>query len=88
VHKNTKEPVRRFGNTYIRFREAASPVIRSSRNTPVLLKLFPKNLNPTPLLVLLLLKEYLDKDYRDIVELRDPLITPLDLNWVPHSRGS
>jgi hypothetical protein len=74
-------------NQYIRFVEVASGLIRNSRIPLYSSKFSKKTYNQHQLLILILLKEYLSEDYRDIVELTD-LMTEIkfkiDLESVPH----
>ncbi|OPY35401.1 MAG: hypothetical protein A4E35_01750 [Methanoregula sp. PtaU1.Bin051] len=56
-------------NRYISFVELSSGVIRNSRIPLYSSKFSKRTYNQHQLLILLLLKEYMSEDYRDIVEL-------------------
>jgi len=74
-------------NRYIRFVELSSGLIRDSRIPLFSSKFSPKTYTRHQLLILLLLKEYLSKDYRDTVELTeimDSLREKIRLAEVPH----
>ena len=74
-------------NRYIRFVELSSGLIRDSRIPLFSSKFSPKTYTQHQLLILLLLKEYLSKDYRDTVELTeimDSLGEKIRLDEVPH----
>jgi calcineurin-like phosphoesterase family protein len=74
-------------NRYIRFVELSSGLIRDSRIPLYASKFSKKTYTQHQLLTLLLLKEYLAEDYRDIVELTeimDSLRQKINLDEVPH----
>jgi hypothetical protein len=74
-------------NRYIRFVELSSGLIRDSRIPLFSSKFSRKTYTQHQLLVLLLLKEYLSEDYRDITELAEIMGTlrqKIHLNEVPH----
>jgi len=74
-------------NKYIRFVDIASQVIKESRIPLYSCKFSKKTYTQHQLLILLLLKEYLGEDYRDIVELTeimDALRERINLDEVPH----
>lgn len=83
----TKGPLVRLSNKYIRFIEAAVPIIQNSRIPLYSCKYSKKVYTQHQLLVLLLFKEYLREDYRDIVEMVDLMTSVreiLELETVPH----
>jgi hypothetical protein len=74
-------------NRYIRFVELSSGLIKDSRIPLFSSKFSKKTYTQYQLLILLILKEYLSKDYRDTVELTeimDSLREKIHLNEVPH----
>ena len=74
-------------NRYIRFVELSSGLIRDSRIPCFSSKFSPKTYTQHQLLILLLLKEYLSEDYRDIVELTEIMNSvreKIHLDEVPH----
>lgn len=74
-------------NKDIRFVELATQVIRESRIPLYSCKYSKKKYNQHQLLLLILLKEYIGEDYRDIVELLDlmeELKGRIQLSEVPH----
>jgi hypothetical protein len=74
-------------NRYIRFVELSSGLIKDSRIPLYSSKYSKKTYTQHPLLVLLLLKEYLSEDYRDTIELTgimDSLREKINLDEVPH----
>jgi hypothetical protein len=82
-----KEPKKRTRNKYIRFIEAALPVVRSSRIPLYSCKYSKRVYTQHQLLVLILLKEYLGEDYRnfvELVELMDDLGEILELEQIPY----
>lgn len=82
-----KEPLLRSSNKYIRFLEAAYPLVQSSRISRYSCKYSRRTYTQHQLVVLLLLKEYLGEDYRDMTELLElmpPIQEHLDLQQVPH----
>lgn len=82
-----KGPIVRLSNNYIRFVEVAVPIIQNSRIPLYSGKYSKKVYTQHQLLTLLLFKEFLQEDNRDIVELVD-LMTPmrdaLELEKVPY----
>lgn len=75
-------------NRHIRFVESSSWLIRDSRIPLFSSELSKRTYTQHQLLVLLLLKEYLSEDYRDIVELTeimDSLRVKINLKEIPHS---
>lgn len=83
----TKEPIWLSTNKDIRFVELATQVIRESRIPLYSCKYSKKKYNQHQLLLLILLKEYIGEDYRDIVELLDlmeELKGRIQLSEVPH----
>jgi|GEM_PF-6618508 len=76
-----------LANRYIRFVELSSGLIRDSRIPLFSSKFSKKTYTQHQLLILLLLKEYLSEDYRDIVELTEimnSLREKIHLTEVPH----
>ena len=74
-------------NRYIRFVEISSELIKDSRIPLYSSKYSKKTYTQHQLLILLLLKEYLAEDYRDIVELTEVMDTirqKMQLKEVPH----
>ena len=74
-------------NRYIRFVELSSGLIKDSRIPLYSSKFSKRTYNQHQLLTLLLLKEYLAEDYRDIVELieiMDSIRQKIDLEEIPH----
>ena len=74
-------------NRYIRFVELSSGLIKDSRIPLYSSKYSKKTYTQHQLLVLLLLKEYLAEDYRDIIELTeimDSVREKIQLKEVPH----
>ena len=72
---------------YIRFVELSSGLIRDSRIPIFSSKFSKRTYTQHQLLVLLLLKEYLSKDYRDIVKLTeivDTLRQKIHLDKIPY----
>jgi len=74
-------------NRYIRFVELSSGLIRDSRILHFSSKFSKRTYTQHPLLILLLLKEYLSEDYRDTVELCEIMSTlkeQIHLGEIPH----
>jgi hypothetical protein len=74
-------------NTYIRFVEISSGLIKDSRIPLFSSKFSKKTYTQHQLLILLLLKEYLAEDYRDTVELTEVMDTirqKIRLKQIPH----
>jgi hypothetical protein len=74
-------------NRYIRFVEVSSGLIRDSRVPLYSSKFSKKTYTQHQLLILLLLKEYLTEDFRDIIELTeimDPIREKIHLDETPH----
>jgi hypothetical protein len=74
-------------NRYIRFLELSSKLIKDSRIPLYSSKFSKKTYTRHQLLTLLLLKEFLAEDYRDIIELTEIMDTVrqmIDLKEVPH----
>jgi len=83
----TKEPVHGSTNKYISFIDAALDAVKASRIPLYSSRFAKKTYNQHQLMVLILLKEYLQEDYRDTVELlavMDSIRKRLDLDTIPH----
>ena len=83
----TKEPVHGSTNKYINFITIVQQVLRSSR-IPLYSSQFSKKIyNQHQLMTLIILKEYIQEDYRDIVDLlniMDIVKEKLNLVTIPH----
>jgi hypothetical protein len=74
-------------NRHIRFVEISSGLIKGSRIPLYSSKFSKKTYNQHQLLILILLKEYLSKDYRDTVDLVDlmnEIKQKINLDSIPH----
>jgi hypothetical protein len=82
-----KETNKRSTNRYIRFIEISSGLIRDSRIPRYSSKFSKKTYNQHQFLILILMKEYLSEDYRNMVELLDlmnDIKLKINLDSVPH----